>query len=428
MSLSKSAQKKLPVSVLSGFLGAGKTTVLNHILHNREGMKIAVIVNDLSEVNIDAGLIRSGGADLKRADEKLVTMSNGCICCTLREDLLEEIGNLARQKRFDYLLIESTGIAEPLPIAETFTFEDENGNSLSDFASLDTMITVVDAKNFLKDFDSSEDLKDRNLNSEEEEDDRTIVDLLVEQVEFANVILVNKIDLISQEQLGSLQAILTKLNPEAKIYPIQEGKIPLSKILNTKLFDFENASNAPGWLQELRGKHKPETEEYGISSFVFQSRKPFHPDRFYKLIEKEWAGVIRSKGIFWLASRMDWVGGWSQAGASCRTENVGRWWATIPRSEWPSESEDLDEITSVWCEPFGDRRQEIVLIGVDMKEDEIRELWNDCLLTEEEMLLGEKEWNHFSDPFPPWEIELEKNPPVVDRIFLDESRSRQSSP
>ncbi|MBM9500696.1 zinc metallochaperone GTPase ZigA [Leptospira sp. 201903071] len=425
MSLSKSAKKKLPVSVLSGFLGAGKTTVLNHILHNREELKIAVIVNDLSEVNIDAGLIRSGGADLKRAEEKLVTMSNGCICCTLREDLLEEVGKLARENKFDYLLIESTGIAEPLPIAETFTFEDENGNSLSDFASLDTMITVVDAKNFLKDFASSEELKDRNLNSEEE-DDRTIVDLLIEQIEFANVILINKIDLVSQEQLRSLRAILIKLNPEAKIYPIQEGKIPLKEILNTKLFDFESAANAPGWLQELRGEHKPETEEYGISSFVFRSKKPFHPDRFYKLIGEEWPGVIRSKGFFWLASRMDWVGGWSQAGASCRTENAGRWWARIPRSEWPTEKEDLDEIASYWQEPYGDRRQEIVLIGVDMKEDEIRELLNGCLLTEEEMFLGEKAWRDFFDPFPPWEIELEENPPV-DRT-LDESRSRQSGP
>ncbi|RHX89170.1 zinc metallochaperone GTPase ZigA [Leptospira stimsonii] len=420
------SRSKLPVSVLSGFLGAGKTTVLNHILHNRDGLKIAVIVNDLSEVNIDAGLIRSGGADLKRSEEKLVTMSNGCICCTLREDLLQEVGKLAREKKFDYLLIESTGIAEPLPIAETFTFEDEEGNSLSQIAQLDTMITIVDAKNFLSDFSSSEDLKDRDLNSEED-DERTIVDLLIEQVEFANVILINKIDLISEEELLRLRSILRKLNPEAHIHAIQEGKVPLQKILNTGLFDFENASNAPGWLKELRGEHKPETEEYGISSIVYRARKPFHPERFYETISKEWPGVIRSKGFFWLASRMDWVGGWSQAGPSCRTENIGRWWAAIPRSEWPTELEDLEEIESEWEERFGDRRQEIVLIGVDMNEDGIRELLNNCLLTDEEMLLGQKRWSSFSDPFPNWEIDIEEEF-SEDRTFLDESRSRKSRP
>ncbi|TGK33869.1 GTP-binding protein [Leptospira gomenensis] len=426
MSLQPQPNSKLPVSVLSGFLGAGKTTVLNHILRNREGWKVAVIVNDLSEINIDAGLIRSGGADLKRAEEKLVTMSNGCICCTLREDLLVEIGNLAREKKFDYLLIESTGIAEPRPIAETFTFEDESGNSLSDYATLYTMITVVDAKNFLLDFSSSEDLQERNLNSEPE-DDRTIVDLLIEQIEFANVILINKIDLVSESELLRLQAILSTLNPNAEIYPIQEGKVALEKILNTGSFDFQKVSESPGWLQELRGEHKPETEEYGISSFVFQSRRPFHPERFYEILGQEWPGVIRSKGIFWLASRMDRVGSWSQAGASCRTENLGKWWASVPRSQWPSESEDLTEIETSWTEPFGDRRQEIVLIGVDMDQAGIRELLDGCLLTEEEMFLGEKVWSSFPDPFPSWEFEEEEEL-SVNSDPLDESRIRQNGP
>ncbi|EQA35920.1 CobW/P47K family protein [Leptospira inadai serovar Lyme str. 10] len=398
--------RRLPVTVLSGFLGSGKTTVLNHILKNREGLKVAVIVNDMSEVNIDANLIKSGGAQLSRTEETLVELSNGCICCTLREDLLNEISKLAKDGKFDYLLIESTGIAEPLPVAETFTFEDESGFSLSQIADLDTMVTVIDAWNFLKDYSSSEDLSDRDL-AANEEDTRTIVDLLIEQVEFANVLLINKTDLVSQEELLNLASILKRLNPDALIIPVREGKVDPKLILNTGRFDFLKAAEAPGWLKELRGEHLPETEEFGVSSFVYRARRPFHPHRFWDILQEEWPGVIRSKGFFWLATRPDWVGGWSQAGGACRTENAGLWWAATPRSEWP-EKDAEKEILSQWQEPYGDRRQEIVLIGVDMDHEEITSLLDGCLVTAEEFSYGPSGWESFSDPFPDWEIRMEE--------------------
>ena len=397
-------KKKLPVTVLSGFLGAGKTTVLNHILNNRENKKVAVIVNDMSEVNIDASLIRSGGASLSRTDEKLVEMSNGCICCTLREDLLKEVTKLAKEKKFDYLLIESTGISEPLPVAQTFVFEDEEGISLSSLTKLDTMVTVIDAFNFLKDYREGLSLREKKqaLN---EQDIRNVSDLLIEQVEFCNVILLNKTDLINNTDLLELEGILKALNPKANIIQIQNGKVESDKILNTGLFNFEEAEQSAGWIQELQGNHIPETEEYGISSFVYKVNKPFHPERFYDFLAESFpVEVIRSKGFFWLASRMDFVGNWSQAGASEQIEMAGMWWAAIPKDNWPEDQDYLELISEEWKEPFGDRRQELVFIGIKMDKEKIINLLNQCLLTDEELALGAKNWKNFPDLFPEWKV------------------------
>jgi len=395
--------KKLAVTVLSGFLGAGKTTVLNHILHNREGKRVAVIVNDMSEVNIDAQTIQND-VQLNYAEEKLVEMSNGCICCTLREDLLEEVTKLAQEGRFDYLVIESTGISEPLPVAETFTFEDEAGQSLSHIARLDTMVTVVDAANFLNDYEQANSLQETG-ESLGEEDERSVTDLLVEQVEFSDVLLLNKIDLVSEDEKNKLISILKTLNTEAEIIPVENGVIPLDKVLGTHRFNFERAEQAPGWLKEMRGEHIPETEEYGISSFVYSARRPFYPARFYAFLHQPWTEgkLIRSKGYFWLATRPEFAGQWNQAGGIAHHGFAGMFWKAIPEDTWPEDDAFREQIATSWKEPFGDMRQELVFIGQNLDKDKMTEELDACLLNDEELLAGQALWRTFPDPFPVWQ-------------------------
>jgi len=396
-------EQKLPVTVLSGFLGAGKTTVLSHILNNRHGKKVAVIVNDMSEINIDASIVKND-VSLSHSEEKLVEMSNGCICCTLREDLLLEVNKLAKDGRFDYLVIESTGISEPLPVAETFTFADEDGISLSDVATLDTMVTVVDAVNFLKDYDEAQCLQDTG-ESLGDEDERSVTDLLVDQVEFADVILISKTDLVDNADIARLTAIIKVLNTHAKIIPISLGKIDLNEILNTGSFNFERAEQAPGWLKEMRGEHVPETEEYGIGSFNYIARKPFNPEKFYQFLHntEKFGKLIRSKGYFWLASRPQFCGQWSQAGGVARYGFAGMFWKSIPKDHWPTDKESLEEIQKQWVEPFGDMRQELVFIGQKLDKAAMISALDQCLLSEEELLKGKNHWCTLNDPFPQWE-------------------------
>ncbi|WP_065408936.1 GTP-binding protein [Pseudobacillus wudalianchiensis] len=390
-------KKRIPVTVLSGYLGSGKTTVLNHILKNREERKVAVIVNDMSEINVDASLIKQGG--FSRTEEKLVEMQNGCICCTLREDLIKEVEKLASAGDIDYIVIESTGISEPVPVAQTFTYVDESlGIDLSAFCRLDTMVTVVDANRFWHDFASGESLFDRK-EAADETDTREVVDLLIDQIEFANVIVLNKMDLVAKKEIQELKAVLQKLNPEARIILTDHGRLALNEVLHTNLFNFEKASQSAGWLKELNNEHIPETEEYGISSFVYRRQLPFHPERFTSWLENWPIEVIRAKGFIWLASRNDTACIVSQAGPSIVFQGAGEWLAAYPEAEREQVLQEEPELLERWHEEYGDRMTELVLIGISMDKEAIEQSLDNCLLTDTEQ---QEEWSALKDPLPPF--------------------------